>query len=148
MAEMTNTWMRSWRDSDSRQQLPLGIARSSSERTFRPADVPSIRRFAVEFANRAGIGAAQLADFVLAVNEAAACTVAAESCTARLRLWMAGARAFCAVSGDSMPQPGPGGGKQGDVEALRRWLLNQLCDSVYVQSGPDGVTVLLSMTVT
>jgi hypothetical protein len=145
---MANNWMRSWRESDAQQQLPLGIARSPSERTFRHADVPSIRRFAVEFANRAGIGAAQLADFVLAVNEAAACVITAGSCTARLRLWMAGARAFCAVSGDSMPHHGPGGGMQGDVEALRSWLLHQLCDSVSVQSGPDGVTVLLSITVT
>jgi hypothetical protein len=143
---MTNTWMRPWRESDA--QLPLGSARSPSERTFRHADVASVRRFAGEFANRTGIGAQQLADFVLAVNEAAACAVAAGSSTARLRLWTAGARAFCAVSGDSMPHQGPGGGRQADVEALRRWLLRQLCDYVSVQSGPDGVTVLLSMTVT
>jgi hypothetical protein len=143
---MMNTWMRSWRASDAR--LPLGSAQWPSEQTFGQADVPSIRRFAREFADRAGIGAAQLTDFVLAVNEAAACAIAAGSCTARLRLWTAGARAFCAVSGDSMPHQGPGGGRQGDVEALRRWLLHQLCDNVSVQSGPDGVTVLLSMTVT
>lgn len=143
---MMNTWIRPSRDSDAQQ--PLGNARSPSERSFRQADVPSIRRFAAEFADRAGIGAAQLADWVLAVNEAAACAIAAGSCTARLRLWKAGARAFCAVSGDSPPHHGPGGGRQGDVEALRRRLLHQLCDYVSVQSGPDGVTVLLAMTVT
>jgi hypothetical protein len=141
-----NTWMRRWQASDA--QLPLGGARSLAERTFRHGDVPSVRRFAVEFAARAGIGTAQLADWVLAVSEAAACAVARGPSTASLRLWTAGARAFCAVSGGSMPAQGPGNGRQGDVETLRRWLLSQLCDYVSVESGPDGVTVLLSITVT
>ena len=140
-----NTWIRRWCASDA--QLSLGGTRSLVEQTFRYGDVPSVRRFAADFAARVGIGTAQLADWVLAVNEAAACAVASGPCTARLRLWTAGARAFCAVSGDSTLAQGPGGGRQGDVDALRRWLLQQLCDSVSVESGPDGVTVLLSMTV-
>jgi hypothetical protein len=143
---MMNTWMRTWRASDS--QLPQETMHSSPMRTFRCLDVPSVRRFAVEFGARAGIGTARLADFVLAVNEAAACVVASETSTARVRLWMTGRRAFCAVSGDDTPHQGPGAGWQGDVEALRRWLLDQLCDYVSVQSGPDGVQVLLSITVT
>jgi hypothetical protein len=141
-----NTWMRPWRTSDGQQSL--GGSRSPAERTFHRGDVPSVRRFAGEFGTRAGIGAAQLADFVLAVNEAAACAVTAGSCAAKLRLWTVGARAFCAVSGGSTPHQGPGSGGPGDVEAVRRRLLHQLCDYVSVQSGPDGVTVLLSMTVT
>jgi|SRR5450756_240961 len=142
---MMNTWMRPWRASDS--QLPQESTHSASFRTFRRIDIPSVRRFAVEFGARAGIGTARLADFVLAVNEAAACAVGSGTSTAKLRLWMRGQRAFCTVSGDSAPHQGPGGGQQGDVEALRRWLLNQLCDYVSVQSGPDGVQVLLSITV-
>jgi hypothetical protein len=141
-----NTWMRRWHASDA--QLPLGGVRSLTERTFHHADVPSVRRFAVEFAARAGIGTTQLADWVLAVSEAAACAVARGPSTASLRLWTAGARAFCAVSGGTMPAHGPGSGRQGDVEALRRWLLNQVCDYVSVESGPDGVSVLLSFNVT
>jgi hypothetical protein len=141
-----NTWMRRWRASDT--QLSLGVARSLVERTFRRGDVPSVRRSAVEFGSRAGIGTAQLADWALAVSEAASCAVAWGPCTARLRLWTAGARAFCAVSGDSRPVPGPGGVRPGDVDTLRRWLLHQLCDYVSVESGPDGVSVLLSMSVT
>lgn len=140
-----NTWMRPWRASDS--QLPHESMHSSPVRTFRRIDVPSVRRFAMEFGARAGIGTARLADFVLAVNEAAACAVASGTSTARLRLWTAGRRAFCTVSGEATPHQGPGAGRQGDVEALRRWLLDQLCDYVSVQCGPDGVQVLLSMTV-
>jgi hypothetical protein len=142
-----NTWMRRWRASDAQLPTGLGNARSLAERRFRHADVPSVRGFALEFAARAGIGTAQLADWVLAVSEAAACAVASGSSTASLRLWTAGARAFCAVSGESLLAQVPGEGRQGDVEALRRWLLRQLCDYVSVESGPDGVSVLLSITV-
>jgi hypothetical protein len=139
-------WMRRWRASDGHSPLPG--PRSLVERTFRRADVPSVRRAALEFGARAGIGAGQLADWVLAVNEAAACAVAAGPRTARLRLWTVGARAFCAVIGDSAQDQGPGGGRQGDVDRMRRWLLQQLCDYVSVESGPDGVSVLLAMNVT
>jgi hypothetical protein len=141
-----NTWMRPWRASDA--HLPLADARSFVERTFRHADVPSVRRFAVEFGARAGIKTARLADWVLAVNEAVACAVARGASTGRLRLWTTGPRAFCSVSGDILAPQGPGGGRQGDVDALRRWLLNRLCDYVSVESGPDGVRVLLSISVT
>ena len=140
-----DTWMRRWRAGD--VQLSLGGARSLMEKTFRRADVPAVRRSAVEFGSRAGIGAGRLGDWVLAVNEAAACAVAREPYTARLRLWTAGARAFCSVNADSGPPQGPGGARQGDVDSLRRMLLQQICDYVSVESGPDGVSVLLSMNV-
>jgi hypothetical protein len=42
---------------------------------------------------------------------------------------------------------GPRGARLGDAERLRRWLLRRLCDHVSVESGPQGVRVLLSMTV-
>ena len=141
-----NTWMRRWRASDA--HMPDTSARSLVERPFRQGDVPSVRRFAVEFGARAGIGTVQLADWVLAVNEAAACAVVRGQSTARLRLWRTGARVFCAVSGDADPRPGPGADRQSDVDALRRWLLRQLCDFVSVESGPDGVSVLLAMSLT
>jgi hypothetical protein len=41
----------------------------------------------------------------------------------------------------------PPGTRQGDAERLRRWLLHRLCDHVSVESGPQGVRVLLSMTI-
>ncbi len=41
-----------------------------------------------------------------------------------------------------------GAGRAGDVDALRRWRLQQLCDYVSVESGPDGVSVLLAINVT
>ena len=141
-----NTRMRNWRGADG--QLALGGAHSLAERTFRQGDIPSVRRFATEFGARAGMGAARLSDFVLAVSEAAACAVTRGPCTAKLRLWASGARVFCEAHGDGLSDRGPAGpGRPDEAEALRRRLLRQLCDYSSVESGPDGVTVLASIGV-
>lgn len=129
------------------QQLPSPpLARL----TFRRADLPVVRRFATEFAARAGIGTrATLHDFVLAVSEAAACAVSHGPCTARLQLWMMGARVFCEIHADGMlVGHGPRAAEQGDAEALRRYLLRRICDHARVDAGPDGVTVRFLLTVT
>jgi hypothetical protein len=145
-----NTRMRGLRASDGR--LPLSAPHWPAERTFRRGDVPAVRRFTRAFGVRMGIQSGRLADFVLAVSEAMACVTAARPCTARVRLWVTGTRAFCEVRGDAMllrrtshgTRPV---GRQAEVEALRRWVLKQLSDYVSVASDPDGVCVLLSMTV-
>jgi hypothetical protein len=143
---MMNARMRDWRVTDG-QMAPSG-AHSLAERTFRRGDIPSVRRFATEFGTRAGMRAARLSDFVLAVSEAAACAVTRGPCTARLRLWASGARVFCEAHGDSLSERGPGGpGRPDEAEALRRRLLRQICDYACVESGPDGVTVLTSIGV-
>jgi hypothetical protein len=146
---MMNTRMRDWRVTDG--QMALGGAYSLAERTFRRGDIPSVRRFAMEFGTRAGLGAARLSDFVLAVSEAAACAVTRGPCTAKLRLWASGARVFCEARGEGPSDRGPGGasgpGRPDEAEALRRRLLRQLCDYACVESGPDGVTVLTSIGV-
>jgi hypothetical protein len=124
-----------------------------AERAFRQGDVPVVRQFTEVFGRRACLAPARLADFVLAVSEAAACATAAGPCTARVRLWVSGRRAFCEVRGDGLllrrtASAGWPGGRRGEEEAIRRCLLQQIADHVSVASGPDGVRVLLSMTVT
>lgn len=145
-----NTRMRGSLTSDA--GLPLSTQRWLTERAFRQGDVPAVRRFTQAFGARAGIAAARLADFVLAVSEATACTTAVGPCTPRVRLWLTGPRAFCEVRGNGMllrrPVRGtPPRGRPGEEEAMRRWVLKQLSDYVCVASGPDGVWVLLSMRV-
>ena len=141
-----NTRLRNWRATDG--QLALGGPHSLAERTFRQGDIPSVRRVAMEFGARAGMGAARLSDFVLAVSEAAACAVTRGPCTAKLRLWASGPRVFWETHGDGLADRGPGGpGRPDEAEALRRRLLRQLCDYACVESGPDGVTVLASIGV-
>lgn len=139
------TRMRGWKTSNG--QL-LVTARSLAAKTFRQGDIPAVRQFAAAFGARAGMRTTQLTDFALAVSEAAACATSHGPCTAQLRLWTAGSRALCEISGDGVVLcSGPGETRHGDDEALRRWLLRQLCDYVRVDSHARGVTVRFSMTV-
>jgi hypothetical protein len=141
-----NTRMRGPNAGRGRPVIP--VARALAEQTFRYADVPAVRRLAAAFGARAGMGMAKLADFVQAVSEAAACAVAQGPCTARLRLWTTENRAFCEVCGDgTLVADGPPGAVQGEAERLRRWVLQRLCDHASVEAGPQGVRVLLSITI-
>jgi hypothetical protein len=141
-----NTRMRDGRPSDGR--LPAGTPQWLSERAFRQGDVPAVRRFARTFGARAGIRAARLADFVLAASEAAACVTGIGPCTTRVRLWMAGPRAFCEVHGNGQLLRRSGHApRPGEEETMRQRVLQQLSDYVCVASGPDGVRVMLSMQV-
>jgi serine/threonine-protein kinase RsbW len=132
----------------SQEALTRGAHSRAAERTFRQADLPSVRRLAAAFGARTGIGSTRLADFVLAVSEAAACAVAGEPGAARVRLWTTGPRVLCEVRGNRAPRQCPGGPLHGEAEAMRRWLLRQVCDYASVSSAPDGMTVLLWITVT
>jgi hypothetical protein len=145
-----NTQMRGSQTSPGR--LPPNTQHWLIERAFRQGDVPAVRRFTQAFGARTGIAAARLADFVLAVSEATACTTAVGPCTPRVRLWLSGPRAFCEVRGNGMllrrsARGTPPYGRYGEEEAMRRSVLKQLSDYICVASGPDGMRVLLSMRV-
>ena len=133
-------------------RLPLAGPRWPAECAFRQGDVPAVRRFTQAFGARTGMAAARLGDFVLAVSEAAACATAWGPCTARVRLWRAGRRAFCEVRGDGImvrraPQGALPAGQADEEEALRRFVLQQVSDFVSVATDPRGVRVVLSMTI-
>lgn len=148
---MKNARMRGgWQASEGR--LPPDEPRDLAERGFRQGDVPAVRRFTRAFGVRTGIASGRLTDFVLAVSEASACATAWGPCTARVRLWRAGRRAFCEVRGDGLllrraPEGAWPAGRQDEEEALRRLVLQQLSDYVSVVAGPRGLQVMLSMTV-
>jgi hypothetical protein len=123
-----------------------------AEQAFRKGDVPAVRRLARSFAVRAGLASARVTDFVLAVSEAAASATAWGPCTARVRLWTAGSRAFCEVRGDGLMlrRLTPAAaltGRQGEEEALRRVVLQQICEFFSVAAGDNGVRVLLAVPV-
>jgi len=121
-----------------------------AERSFRQCDIPAVRQFARTAGARAGMVPGRLSDFVLAASEATASVTARGPCAARVRLWVTGNRAYCEVRSDSAHawrHGGPASAGPGEEEALRRWVLRRLSDYVSVASDPDGVWVLLSMTV-
>ncbi len=139
-----------WQASEGR--LPPDGPRWPAEHAFRQGDVPAVRRFTHAFGARTGMAAARLGGFVLAVSEAAACATAWGPCTARVRLWRAGRRAFCEVRGDGiMVRRAPGGSRpldrEDEEEALRHLVLRQVSDFVSLATDPHGVRVVLSMTV-
>lgn len=143
---MMNTWLRGWTASEGEQLL--STMSSLAKLRFRRQEIPAVRRFATVFGIRAGMAGGRLADFVLAVSEAAACALSHGAGTARLRLWSTGTRVHCEISGEGMrPVDGPGRAEQGETDRLRRWLLKQLCDHVSLEPGPYGVTARFSVTV-
>ena len=129
-------------------QPPASGMHRITERTFRRGEAKEIRRFAQAFGSRTGLRGGQLPDFVLAVNEAAACAVARWPGTARVRLWSALARVYCEVRADALVKcdnrrddgadrgllPG---GRHGEEDALRRQVLRRVCDyfCVVVRAG-------------
>jgi hypothetical protein len=139
-----------WQASEGR--LPVNEPRCLAERGFRQGDVPAVRRFTRAFGVRTGIASSRLSDFVLAVSEASACATAWGPCTARVRLWLSGSRAFCQVRADGLLlRRAPDGtwpaGRQDEEEALRRLVLRQVSDYVSVAASQNGIQVMLSMTV-
>ncbi len=145
-----STQIRDPQPSESR--LPVRDQHRLAERAFRQGDAPAVRRFTQAFGARTGIEAGPLTDFVLAVSEAAACATAPGPGTAKVRLWLDGSRAYCEVRGNATVRQRAalgraGGPRLGEEETLRRWVLRQLSDHVSVANGPDGVRVVLSMTV-
>jgi hypothetical protein len=126
----------------------LSAARSVEERTFDRADLPQLRCLAAGFGARAGMRATCVDDFILAISEAAASVTSHGSHSAWLRLWAVGKRVFCEIRGEGMLlERGLATIRQGDVESLRLWVLEQVCDDIAVAAGPDGVTVRFSMAV-
>jgi hypothetical protein len=121
---------------------------SVAKLTFRRRDVPAVRHFARAFGARLGMRSARLSDFALAASEAAACAVSHGPCAARMRLWTTGARVCCEIRGDGIRLGhGPRAVEHGDADAMRRRLLERICDHASVESGPYGITVSFSMTV-
>lgn len=142
--------LRDWRAGPGE---PAGHPHWIAERTFRRGDAPEVRRFAQAFGSRAGLGDGQLPDFVLAVNEAAACAIARRPGTARVRLRVAGARVYCEVHGDApvtrdhRAEGLSEGVRRGEEETLRRQVLRRVCDYFWVTAKPEGTRVMLTMAV-
>jgi serine/threonine-protein kinase RsbW len=118
------------------------------EMTFRLADLPGIRDIARVYGASAGLGDAGLMDFVLALSECAANALCHGDDEASLRLWVAGDHLFCEMQGGRWVfRQRPLAIAPDDVESLRLWVLQRVCDDVTVSIGAEGTTVLFSMSV-
>ncbi|MDG4828720.1 ATP-binding protein [Solwaraspora sp. WMMD1047] len=119
------------------------------ETRFAEGEVTGLRRQVGEHAAAAGLDAGPADDFVLAVNEAMSNAVRHGGGGGVMRVWRNGeliaeisdegpgfdveARTSWAVP----PRPSPTGG-------LGLWLASQVCDTMSIESGPDGTVVRVS----
>jgi hypothetical protein len=115
------------------------------EGTFGVDDLPALRRLAAEHGRRAGLDPGRLADFVLAVNEAATNAICRGGAQARLRLWQSGDDVGCEVRGGNWVPAGQPQTVPDDTESLRLWVVWQVCSEVDLSYGPDEMTVRLSI---
>jgi serine/threonine-protein kinase RsbW len=117
---------------------------------FDRATLARVRHAIARKAAFAGLAGHRLDDFVLAVNELMTNAVRHAGGVGRLRLWLQEGTLRCEVS-----DHGPGiawdllNGRRvppiGDVGGRGLWLTRHLCDSLTLQTGPQGTTALAVM---
>ncbi len=111
---------------------------------FGPGSLPSVRSLVSREARRHGLGRAQAADMVIALNEIASNTVRHAGGHGVLRIWPTADALVSEVSDDGHIEDPLLGRIRPDVGAedgRGLWIANQLCDLVQVRSTPTGSTV-------
>jgi anti-sigma regulatory factor (Ser/Thr protein kinase) len=115
---------------------------------FQRDALDQVRDAVTDFAVLNGLGAARLADLVLAVNEAAANSVRHGGGNGILRVWRDDDMLVCEIRdrglvsdplvGRRRPDPDQSGG-------WGVWIAHQVCDLVQLRSGADGTVLRLFM---
>ncbi|RSM64354.1 anti-sigma regulatory factor [Actinoplanes sp. ATCC 53533] len=130
--------------------LPLpGPPTDAATITVGPSNLPAVRRFITDHANRAGLTPERVADLTLAVNELAANAVEHGDGTGEIALWTEPDRLVCQVTDRgylSHPLAGripvPAGSLSGGRGLL---MIHQLCDLVRVHTTPAGTTTRIHL---
>jgi anti-sigma regulatory factor (Ser/Thr protein kinase) len=115
---------------------------------FSLADLGEVRSRVAAAAERAGMGATEIADLVTATSELAANSVMHGGGEGTLRLWREDERILAEVEDRGWIDDPLVGLIRPDVHqegGRGLWLVNQLCDLVQIRSGPGGTTVRLHL---
>jgi anti-sigma regulatory factor (Ser/Thr protein kinase) len=113
---------------------------------FGLTELAEVRRRVVAAAERAGMGATQIADFVTATSELAANSVMHGGGSGTLRLWSEEERLLAEVEDRGLIDEPLVGRLQPEISqegGRGLWLANRLCDLVQIRSGEAGTTVRL-----
>jgi anti-sigma regulatory factor (Ser/Thr protein kinase) len=117
---------------------------------FVGGELSSLRRFAGDCAQEAGLVTSRRVDFVLAANEIAGNSVRHGGGHGVMRIWREDGALLCEVADEGwIDQPLVGRVRPLPEQAAGRglWVANQVCDLVQIRSGEQGTTVRLHMDV-
>jgi anti-sigma regulatory factor (Ser/Thr protein kinase) len=123
---------------EGRLATPAGVP---DELRFGPSDLPLVRRFASEAADRFGATRRKAWDLTFAANELATNTLRHAGTSGSVRIWREGESVLCEVSdGGRIEDPLVGRLRPApDAESGRGlWLVNQLCDLVQIRCWDAG----------
>ena len=111
-------------------------------------DLSAVRALVHHQARDAGLSESRAIDLVLAVSEVAANTVRHAGGPGTLDIWLDGGEIICQVRDKGVITDQLAGQRQPARDAMGGhglWLVNQVCDTVELDSGPDGTTIRLHM---
>ena len=124
----------------------------SAEMTFTMGELPEVRRFTEGWAWQAGMSAARVIDFVIAVHEIAANAVRHGSPQAALRLQVAVDAVTAEIRDNGRWPPGaplaPADGARAADGGMGLRIALLACDDVQITTGLGGAAVMLRMSFT
>jgi anti-sigma regulatory factor (Ser/Thr protein kinase) len=123
-----------------------------AERSFRLDGLSAVRRVAKQAARQSGADEYQADAVVIVANELATNAIMHGGGTGRLRVWRTPTHVVCEVSdsGPGLPDPFGAGWVPVPPEAdcgRGLWLVRRLADTVEIDSGDGGTTVIAWMAV-
>jgi anti-sigma regulatory factor (Ser/Thr protein kinase) len=101
-------------------------------------------------ARQAGLPDSRTSDLVLAVSEVAANTVRHARSAGTLTIWHDAHEIVCEIRDRGVIADPLAGQRRPAADALAGhglWLVHQLCDQVELNSGTDGTTIRMHMTI-
>lgn len=109
------------------------------------ADLAGVRAFAAAAARQAGLLPGRARDFVIAVSELAANTLAHTKGPGTLTVWSTRHELIGQVRDTGhIADPRPGQAGPGTV-GHGLWVVRQICDRIQIRSGPAGTVIEICM---
>lgn len=112
------------------------------------ADLAAVRGFTAAAARQAGLLPRRVTDFVMAVSELAANTLAHTQGPGTLLVWLTERELIGQVRDTghiTRPDPGQGRPDAAGNGGYGLWLVRQLCDRVQIRTGPGGTLIEIRM---
>jgi anti-sigma regulatory factor (Ser/Thr protein kinase) len=113
-------------------------------------DLAAIRAVVHRYARLAGLTEARAIDLVLAVSEVAANTVRHARSPGCLKIWYDAREIICQIEDEGVISDPLAGQRRPSLDAMGGhglWIVYQVCDRVEIDSGENGTTIRLHMSI-